>query len=86
MTIANCDFPLLIKLFFRVDEIGRSIVSAAKEIIIKQQTNQNKDDDDVGEKIETLQNKFDSKINELESKMGNLEAKIDLILRKMTKY
>eukprot|EP00090_Calanus_glacialis_P040329 TRINITY_DN7028_c0_g1_i6.p1 TRINITY_DN7028_c0_g1~~TRINITY_DN7028_c0_g1_i6.p1 ORF type:complete len:1012 (-),score=240.18 TRINITY_DN7028_c0_g1_i6:85-3120(-) len=70
----------------RVDEIGRSIVSAAKEIIIKQQTNQNKDDDDVGEKIETLQNKFDTKINELESKMGNLEAKIDLILRKMTKY
>jgi len=70
----------------RVDDIGKSIVAAAKEIIIKQQTNQNKDGDDVSDKIDTLQNKFDTKINELESKMGNLEAKIDLILRKMTKY
>ena len=61
-------------------------MAAAKEIIIKQQTNQNKDGDDVSDKIDTLQNKFDTKINELESKMGNLEAKIDLILRKMTKY
>jgi len=70
----------------RVDEIGRTIVSAAKEIIIKQQTQQGKDEDDVGEKIETMQKNFDTKINELESKMGNIETKIDLILRKMTKY
>merc|ERR1712128_212305 len=70
----------------RVDEIGRTIVSAAKEIIIKQQTKQVKDEDDVGDKIETMQKNFDTKINELESKMGNIETKIDLILRKMTKY
>merc|ERR1711892_474891 len=70
----------------RVDEIGRTIISAAKEIIIKQQTKQVKDEDDVGEKIETMQKNFDTKINELESKMGNIETKIDLILRKMTKY
>ena len=71
---------------FRVDDIGRTIVSAAKEIVIKQQTKQNKEDDDVSDKIETLQNRFDTKIAELENKMGNLETKIDLILRKMTKY
>ena len=71
---------------FRVDDIGRTIVSAAKEIIIKQQTKQNKEDDDVSDKIEKLQNRFDTKILELENKMGNLETKIDLILRKMTKY
>jgi len=71
----------------RVDDIGRTIVSAAKEIIIKQQTEQNKEDDnDVSDKIEKLQNRFDTKIVELENKMGNLETKIDLILRKMTKY
>merc|ERR1719477_507039 len=70
----------------RVDDIGRTIVSAAKEIVIKQQTRQNKEDDDVSDKIETLQNRFDTKIAELENKMGNLETKIDLILRKMTKY
>ena len=71
---------------FRVDDIGRTIVSAAKEIVIKQQTKQNKEDDDVSDKIEILQNRFDTKIAELENKMGNLETKIDLILRKMTKY
>jgi len=70
----------------RVDDIGRTIVSAAKEIVIKQQTKQNKEDDDVSDKIEILQNRFDTKIAELENKMGNLETKIDLILRKMTKY
>ena len=44
------------------------------------------DEDDVSDKIETLQNKFNTKISELENKMGNLEFKIDLILKKMTKY
>lgn len=71
----------------RVDEIGCSIVAAAKEIIIKQQTKQVENADDaVTDKIESLNNKFETKISELESKMGSMEAKIDLILRKMTKY
>merc|ERR1719481_2488301 len=58
---------------FRMDEIGKSIVTAAKEIIIKQQ----KDDviSDNGEKVS-------EKINALQTQVDRLESNINLILAK----
>jgi len=61
---------------FRMDEIGESIVTAAKEIIIKQQ----KDDviSDNGEKVS-------EKINALQTQVDRLESNINLILAKLDK-
>ena len=57
---------------------------AAKEIIIKQQTDYS--DKTVDEKLEKIQLQFDFKINSLETKLGKMEDKIDLVLKKLTKY
>eukprot|EP00090_Calanus_glacialis_P031314 TRINITY_DN5156_c0_g1_i2.p1 TRINITY_DN5156_c0_g1~~TRINITY_DN5156_c0_g1_i2.p1 ORF type:complete len:1017 (+),score=254.13 TRINITY_DN5156_c0_g1_i2:291-3341(+) len=58
----------------RVDEIGRSIVAAAKEIVIKQQRVELKSEENVGEKVDALQAQVD-----------RLETNIDLILKKLNK-
>lgn len=58
----------------RVDEIGRSIVAAAKEIVTKQQRAELKTEENVGEKVDALQAQVD-----------RLEQNIDLILKKLNK-
>ena len=70
--------------YSRSDELGKNIVRAAKEIIIKQQTDYS--DKTVDEKLEKIQLQFDSKIISLETKLGKMENKIDLVLKKLTKY
>jgi len=59
----------------RVDEIGRSIVAAAKEIVIKQQKAEVTDEEEsVAEKVNALQTQVD-----------RLESNINLILTKLNK-
>jgi len=58
-----------------VDEIGRSIVTAAKEIVIKQQNAEGiEDEENVAEKVNALQTQVD-----------RLESNINLILTKLDK-
>ena len=68
----------------RSDEIGKNIIRAAKEIIIKQQTDYN--DKVMDDKLEKIQLQFNSKIVNLETKLCKMEDKIDLVLKKLTKY
>jgi len=58
----------------RVDEIGRSIVAAAKEIVIKQQRAEVSDEECVADKV-----------NALQAQVDRLESNIDLILKKLDK-
>ena len=67
--------------YFRVDDIGRNIVAAAKQIVIKQHDHGKETD----EGNRAFESRVDSKLQLLENKVGSLEDKLDLILRKMTK-
>ena len=58
----------------RVDELGRSIVAAAKEIVIKQQRAELSDEESVADKV-----------NALQAQVDRLESNIDLILKKLDK-
>ena len=74
------------KLSSRVDEVGKNVIRAAKEIIIKQQTDQHETTEETGGNIKNLQQNFDLKFAKIETKIGSIEDKIDLILRNLTKY
>ena len=67
----------------RVDDIGRGIVAAAKEIIIKQQDGKASAEEDEIKKT-AFENRVENKFQVLENKMENLEDKLDMILRKLT--
>merc|ERR1711892_184754 len=58
----------------RVDEMGRDIIAAAKEIVIKQQRAEVSDEECVADKV-----------NALQAQVDRLESNIDLILKKLDK-
>ena len=63
-----------------MDDIGKSIVAAAKEIVIKQRISLK--DDEKGEN--GFQLTVDSRLQSLEDKIEGLENKIDRILSAVT--
>ena len=63
-----------------MDDIGKSIVAAAKEIVIKQRISMK--DDEKGEN--GFQLTVDSRLQSLEDKIEGLENKIDRILSAVT--
>jgi len=65
----------------RSDELGKNIVRAAKEIIIKQKNETKQSDFDT--RVSTMQLMFDAKIDNLENKINHLGNKLDLILKKL---
>ena len=68
-----------------MDDIGKSIVAAAKEIVIKQR-NSSKTFPEENEKSGSgFQLRVDSRLQSLEDKIGGLEDKIDRILNAMTR-
>jgi len=69
----------------RVDHIGRNIVDAAKEIVIKQQREARKDPDD-SPGWKNCDISVNSKLLLLENKMETIEDKLDIILRKMNNF
>ena len=68
---------------FRSDEVGKNIIRAAKEIIIKKQTNFAKDT--VDEKFAQMEKKVEARIEDIENKMESIDNKINLVLRKLEK-
>ena len=78
--ILNQDHKLLLP---RVDDIGRGIVAAAKEIIIKQQDGRAFAEENEVKKT-AFENRVEDKFQVLENKMESLEDKLDMILRKLT--
>ena len=68
----------------RVDDIGKSIVAAAKEIVIKQRTS-SKSCPEENDKKSGFQLRVDSRLHSLEDKIDGLEDKIDRILSAMTR-
>ena len=69
-----------------MDDVGKNVVRAAKEIIIRQQTNPDDGQEETDGNIVNLQRNFDSKFTKIETKIESIENKIDLILKKLTKY
>ena len=69
-----------------MDDVGKNVVRAAKEIIIRQQTNPADDQEKTDGHIVDLQRNFDLKFTKIETKIEFIENKIDLILKKLTKY
>ena len=63
----------------RVDNIGKSIVAAAKEIIVAQQAGRAR----AGEAVR-LEEKVNSRLGGLEDRIAGLETKIDLLIGKLT--
>ena len=71
-------------LLTRVDDIGKSIVAAAKEIVIKQRISSKRNPEE--EKSESgFQLRVDSRLQGLEDKIDGLENKIDRILSSITR-
>ena len=70
----------------RVDDIGKSIVAAAKEIVIKQRTSSKSCPEENDKKSGSgFQLRVDSRLQSLEDKIDGLEDKIDRILSAMTR-
>ena len=69
---------------FRVDEVGKSIVAAAKEIVIKQRMSSKTIQEEDGETKNNFQLRVDSRLKSLEDKIEGLENKIDRILNSIT--
>ena len=67
----------------RSDEVGKNIIRAAKEIIIKKQTNFARDT--VDEKFAQMEKKVETRIEDIENKMESIDNKINLVLRKLEK-
>ena len=65
----------------RSDEVGKNIIRAAKEIIIKKQTNFARDT--VDEKFALMEKKVEARIEDIESKIGGIDNKLNLVLRKL---
>ena len=68
---------------FRVDDVGKSIVAAAKEIVIKQRMSSKRNQGEDEEKNK-FQLRVDSRLRSLEDKIDGLENKIDRILSSIT--
>ena len=68
---------------FRSDEVGKNIIRAAKEIIIKKQTNFARDT--VDEKFAQMEKKVEARIEDIETKMDGIDTKLNLVLRKLEK-
>ena len=66
-----------------MDDIGKSIVAAAKEIVIKQRISSKANPEE--EEKSGFQLRVDSRLQSLEEKIGGLENKIDRILSAMTR-
>ena len=69
---------------FRVDEVGKSIVAAAKEIVITQRMSSKTIQEEDGETNNNFQLRVDSRLRSLEDKIEGLENKIDRILSSIT--
>lgn len=70
----------------RVDDIGQNIVTAAKEIIIKQRRDARKDRvGDFNGNESAFERRMKSKLESLENKIETIEDKLDIILRKVNK-
>ena len=69
---------------FRVDEVGKSIVAAAKEIVIKQRMSSKTSQEEDEETKNNFQLRVDSRLKSLEDKIEGLENKIDRILSSIT--
>ena len=65
----------------RSDEVGKNIIRAAKEIIIKKQTNFARDT--VDEKFAQMEKKVEARIEDIENKIGGIDNKLNLVLRKL---
>ena len=65
----------------RSDEVGKNIIRAAKEIIIKKQTNFARDT--VDEKFAQMEKKVEARIEDIETKMDGIDNKLNLVLRKL---
>ena len=70
-------------LLTRVDDIGKSIVAAAKEIVIKQRISSKRNPEE--EEKSGFQLRVDSRLQGLEDKIDGLENKIDRILTSITR-
>ena len=69
---------------FRVDDVGKSIVAAAKEIVIKQRMSSKTSQEEDEETKNNFQLRVDSRLRSLEDKIEGLENKIDRILSSIT--
>ena len=69
----------------RVDDIGKSIVAAAKEIVIKQRISSKTCPEENEKNGSGFQLRADSRLQSLEDKIDGLEDKIDRILSAMTR-
>ena len=65
---------------FRVDEVGKSIVAAAKEIVITQRMSSKTIQEEDEDTKNNFQLRVDSRLRSLEDKIDGLENKIDRIL------
>ena len=63
-----------------MDDVGKSIVAAAKEIAIKQRMSSKTSQEDDEETKNKFQLRVDSRLKSLEDKIDGLENKIDRIL------
>lgn len=68
----------------RMDDVGKSIVAAAKEIVIKQRMSSKTSQEDDEETKNKFQLRVDSRLKSLEDKVDGLENKIDRILSSIT--
>ena len=66
-----------------MDDVGKNVVRAAKEIIIRKKSNQADDGEEIDVKIVNLQKNVDTKFATIETKIESIENKIDLILKKL---
>ena len=69
----------------RVDDIGKSIVAAAKEIVIKQRISSKRNPEEEEKSGSGFQLRVDSRLQRLENKIDGLEDKIDRILSAMAR-
>ena len=68
-----------------MDDIGKSIVAAAKEIVIKQRIRSKTSSEENEKDGSGFQLRVDSRLRNLEDKIDGLEDKIDKILSAMTR-
>ena len=68
-----------------MDDIGKSIVAAAKEIVIKQRISSKRNPEEEEKSESGFQLRVDSRLQGLEDKIDGLENKIDRILSSITR-
>ena len=67
-----------------MDDVGKSIVAAAKEIVITQRMSSKRNQGEDEETKNNFQLRVDSRLKSLEHKIDGLENKIDRILSSIT--